>query len=109
MQCSFPISKCPALSCTPFEKSIKSSAIDYFKSHLLAQHSMNEGESATDLRVIFNQQHQNTKIIHKKICTTFTHVLAFKTPKGLKYKNSDDQYGPALGTALPQLLSFCFL
>ena len=30
-------------------KSIQSSAIDYFKSHLLAQHSMNEGESATNL------------------------------------------------------------
>ena len=32
-----------------FWKSIQSCAIDYFKSHLLAQHSMNEGESATDL------------------------------------------------------------
>ena len=32
-----------------FWKSIQSSAIDYFKSHLLAQHSMNEGESATDI------------------------------------------------------------
>ena len=31
-----------------FWKSIQSCAIDYFKSHLLAQHSMNEGESATD-------------------------------------------------------------
>ena len=32
-----------------FWKSIQSCAIDYFKSHLLAQHSKNEGESATDL------------------------------------------------------------
>ena len=32
-----------------FWKSIQSCAIDYFKSHLLAQHSMNEGESATDI------------------------------------------------------------
>ena len=39
-------------------KSIQSSVIDYFKSHLLAQHSMNEGESATDLWVIFNLQTQ---------------------------------------------------
>ena len=31
------------------KKSIQSSAIDYFKSHLLAQHSTNEGESATDI------------------------------------------------------------
>ena len=31
-----------------FWKSIQSCAIDYFKSHLLAQHSTNEGESATD-------------------------------------------------------------
>ena len=31
-------------------KSIQSSAIDYFKSHLLVQHSVNEGESATDLK-----------------------------------------------------------
>ena len=45
---STPITFCFALSCTPL-KPIKSSAIDYFKSHLLAQHSMNEGESATDL------------------------------------------------------------
>ena len=30
-------------------KSIQSCAIDYFKSHLLAQHSRNEGESATDI------------------------------------------------------------
>ena len=33
-----------------FEKSIQSSAIDYFKSHLLAHHSVNEGESAIDLK-----------------------------------------------------------
>ena len=32
-----------------FWKSIQSCAIDYFKSHLLAQHSTNEGESATDI------------------------------------------------------------
>ena len=32
-----------------FWKSIQSSATDYFKSHLLAQHSTNEGESATDI------------------------------------------------------------
>ena len=49
MQCSFPISKCPALSCTPFENQSSQVQIDYLKSHLLAQHSMNEGESATDL------------------------------------------------------------
>ena len=30
-------------------KSIQSCAIDYFKSHLLAQHSTNEGESATNI------------------------------------------------------------
>ena len=33
-------------------KSIQSSAIDYFRSHLLAQHSTNEGESATDMNDI---------------------------------------------------------
>ena len=33
-----------------FWKSIQSSAIDYFKSYLLAQHSMNEGESTTDIK-----------------------------------------------------------
>ena len=52
--------------------------ITYFKSHLLAQHSMNEGESATDLRVIFNVKHYNTQMICNKIHTTFTHVLAYK-------------------------------
>ena len=30
---------------------IQLSEIDYLKSHLLAQHSMNEGESATDLEL----------------------------------------------------------
>ena len=64
-------------------KSIQSSAIDYFKSHLLAQHSMNEGESATGLRMIFNSKHYNTQMIHKKICATFTHVLAYKFWKWL--------------------------
>ena len=60
-------------------KSIPSSAIDYFKSHLLAQHSMNEGESATNFEWCSNQ---NTTI-HKWyiIHTTFTHVLAYKNSK----------------------------
>ena len=44
-----------------FWKSIKSSAIDYFKSHLLAHHSMNEGESATDLWVIINDDNNFSK------------------------------------------------
>ena len=65
-----PIPECPALSCAPFEKSIQSSATDYFKSHLLAHHSMNEGESATNLRVIFNLKHYNIQMTHTKICTT---------------------------------------
>ena len=49
-------------------KSIQSSAIDYFKSHLLAQHSMNEGESATNLRVTFNLKHYNIQMTHTKTC-----------------------------------------
>ena len=57
-------------------KSNQSSAIDYFKSHLLVHHSTNEGESAMDSEWYSNQ---NTTI-HKWyiIYTTFTHVLAYK-------------------------------
>ena len=41
-------------------KSIQSSAIDYFKSHPLAQHSTNEDESATDLEWYSILKHYNT-------------------------------------------------
>ena len=42
---------------------------------------MNEGESATDLRMVFNSKHYNTQMIHNKMCATLTHVLAYKTRK----------------------------
>ena len=45
---------------------------------------MNEGESATDI-VIFNLKYYHTQMIHNKICTTFTHVLAYKTHKWSKW------------------------
>ena len=55
-------------------KSIQSSAIDYFKSHLLAQHSTNEGGICYWHRMIFNLN--NTT--HKSFTTKYTqYALAF--------------------------------
>ena len=50
-----PISKCPALPCTPFENQSNLVQLITLKATgLLTKHSMNEGESATDIyRVIF--------------------------------------------------------
>ena len=65
-----------------FWKSIQSCAIDYFKSHLLAQHSMNEGEICYRHRMIFNLKHYHIQITHTIKYAQF--VLAYKTRKRSK-------------------------
>ena len=49
---------------------------------------MNEGESATDLRVIFNSKHYNTQMIQNQIHITPTHVLAYETQKWSKLQTA---------------------
>ena len=75
MQCLFPISKCPAFPCTPFENQSSQVQLITLKATYLPTFCK-WGWICYQHRVIFNLKHYQTQMIHSKIRTTFTHVLA---------------------------------
>ena len=80
VQCFSSISKCPAYTYSPLK--INPVRCNWLlKSHLLAHHSMNEGESATDLWVIFNTN--ITHILH----LPFLFFSVFTYSKSTKVKS----------------------